>query len=330
MVSSVDTAAAPGGTAAAQDSAPPQGGEGSAPAPVAAPETGVLSAPETVPEHAPETGTQPEAGAPSSAPDPTAQLNELLSGLSDEDFAKIERIRKHTEDVSARTAESARRKAENESAQRLRSQEAQWMQKGEFVRDFERALAKSVRPNDMGDGYELDPDVNTLAEITDRMWDVQITGAVGAQQQIMRGRWPEGFVPTPEQATRLNEAVNAFNRDPRGAAQAVLDAELDVLSEAVVAARRRDILAEGRKDWEREQAAARKTAELQEAEAARRGQQQPTRAAGGGPAGTLFTTQSQYEAAIAHGQRGTPEYRQLLQTVRELRANGSWDNLPYT
>ena len=272
----MDTAAAPVDTAALEE-APP----------LDAPETASSFAPETTPAPAaPETVT-PEPEKP--------DLASLLGSLKHEELRELAPIK----DLVARENESVRRKTENEAAKLNAQARQEWLAKGDYARDLDGILRKSVHTNDLGE-INMNLDRNGVESFVDKVWGASTLGTLNAALTVIEAQMPEGVTLDPADLRTLQDLYAESMKNPVKS-QELLVAEIGVLKKVWLESAKSDLRKEIEADIRKEAEAAVKSASIREADEAQRESPSPTRVTGSGGAPTAYASLTAATAAYHDG-----------------------------
>lgn len=259
------------------------------------------------PEAAPEQHAEP-AAEDSAEPTPPPDPQEWFKSLTEEQRRELPEVR----DLLRREGESIRRTAEHETQRKIAERESQWLERGEYVSDF----AKAVVLNDDGNPVI---DQRQTAEIADRMWNTGVRRIVDLAGNLVYSDVPDDFAITRAEQRALEDAQAAYIRDPVANGDAYLKARLAIHDRAVVEAAKPELRKQIEADVRAEFAAKAQTDSLRQADAARKEQTAPTNATGTGP--RMFASKAEARAAHARGEISNDD-------MLELRGSTSWDQLP--
>ena len=280
----MDTAAPPVETAAVDEAPPP-------------------SAPETAPSDAPETTPVPVAPETVTPGPETPDLAALLKGLKDEDLEQLEPVKW----LIDRKSESARRKAENDSAKTVAAQRQEWLAKGDYARDLEGILRSSAKTNDLGE-LDLQLNLDGVESFVDKVWGASTLGTMNAALSVIESQLPEGVTIDPADLRNLQNLYAESVKSP-AKSQELLLAEMGVLKKAWLEEAKPALRKEIEADLKKQAELAAKSASIREADEAQRESPTPTRVAGNTGAPTSYETMAAADAAFHDGDINLDRYK---------------------
>jgi len=282
----MDTAEAPEATAVTEQ-APPQD--------ITATETADVQA---ATETEPVAQTETETSAPA-APD----VASILSGLREEELEALDPIK----GLLARKQESARQKAENETARRIAHERQEWLQKGEYAADLEGILRSSVEADDFGN-TKVNLNRQHIESFIDKTWDASVIGALNATLSVIEGSIPAGVQMSAEDIRNLQELYGNAVKSPAKAAD-LLKAELGVLRKSWLAEARTELRKEVEAELRKEAQAVQKSVAIREADDAQAETPTPTRGVGTQATARSFQSMTEADAAYAAGDIDHETYK---------------------
>lgn len=281
----MDTAVAPEDTAVVEQAPPPIEATETAETP-AATETEPIAATET------------ESSAPA-APD----VASLLSSMREDELESLDPIK----GLLARKQESARQKAENETARKIAQERQQWLQQGEYAADLESVLRSAVEMDDLGN-----PRVNlsrqNIESFVDKLWGASVHGTLNATLSVIEGSLPAGVQMQAEDIRQLQELYGETVKNPAKGAD-LLKAELSVLRKAWIAEERTSLRKEIEAELRKEAAAQQKSAAIRDADEAQTETPTPTRGIGSQGAPRSFESLAEADAAFNAGEIDMNTYK---------------------
>ncbi len=271
---------------------------------------------EAAPAAAPAGPSAPEGqppGTPEAAPAPfdpvgvldgldddqtSALRTQLLVGLDDDALGDLDAVK----GVLRRQEQSVEQRTAAETANRLRTQEIEWVTRGEFTGELQQILTDA--PRDADGKITLDPKV--IAAYSERMWGAGSQSHFNTLSTAIAETLPKVEIPA-ERFTQL-EGLRKRVQTGQATAEQFLKGQLEFLEFAGYQRGLAENRATAEATARKELTDATAVEQRQAAQAARNGNPAATQATGGAGGKAPLTTQQDYDNAHAKGEITYDEY----------------------